>query len=183
LLLAALCLTNLLAIRLELFRGRLANTYLAYEDLRAKESVREDSGDYAARGLKSLDEGDLEKASALFKQGVERRPFLLRYLLGECRLSDTRWMTGGQSLREWVNEVALKYTSGEVAPSEQGVRIREAMERELLDYSGTGNCWSNYYLYYRHVQIWLDNLFLHKARLAAYLYCTNSLPLYLPLHL
>ena len=41
-LLLAFCLPNLLAVRVALFRGRLTNTYLVYDDLRTARLIRED---------------------------------------------------------------------------------------------------------------------------------------------
>ena len=41
-LLLTLCIPNLLAIRLEIFRGKLANTYLIYDDIRTAFLIRED---------------------------------------------------------------------------------------------------------------------------------------------
>jgi len=66
---------------------------------------------------------------------VEQRPFLLRYLLGGCRLSDVRWMTGGRGVREWLDEVEWKYRNWSAAPVEKWEHIRGVMGQELLDYA------------------------------------------------
>ena len=104
--LAALCLTNLMAIRLAMFRGKLANTYLVYEELRS-----EDPGT------------------------ATERPFLLRYLLGNCRLSDVRWITDGRGVREWLDTLEPNYRSWPGIPAGTGERIGAAMDQELLDYA------------------------------------------------
>lgn len=105
--LTVLCLTNLLAIRLGVFRGKLVNSYGVYEQLRV-----EDSG-----------------------TGRGEWPFLLRMLLGAGRLSDVRWMTDGRGLREWLDTVQGHYRSWTVAPHRSWERIRAGMDRELLDYA------------------------------------------------
>lgn len=133
--LAALCLANLLAVRLELFRGRFANSYSAYTDLRPALGVGEESGHYAAAGFRKLELQDPQGALEEFGKGVERRPFLLRYLLGDCRLSDARWITGGTGLRQWLQEVAIKYRSEGSEGIEEWERLRAAADRELLDYA------------------------------------------------
>lgn len=136
--LAFLCVANLAAIRLELFRGRLANTYLAYEEVKAAQALSEEPADYAAAGLQKLEnpeEGAHQKAAQAFRQGVQRRPFLLRYLLGGSRLSDVRWITGERGLREWIGEVASKHTEWDGSASEKGARTRRVMDQELLDYA------------------------------------------------
>lgn len=134
--LTALCLTNLLAVRLAVFRGRMVNTYPAYEQMREKQ-VWEDLGGQVAAALSDLDRGDLEGARRAFRQGAERRPFLLRYLLGSCRLSDARWITGERGILEWVREVAWKNRGLELGPAERQKRqaIGEAMEQALSDYA------------------------------------------------
>ncbi len=40
--LVGLCVPNMVAIKLEMYRGRLANTYLIYEDVRLAETIRQD---------------------------------------------------------------------------------------------------------------------------------------------
>ncbi len=132
--LAALCLANLLAIRLELFRGRLANTYLAYEEVRDARTGSEARDESIALGLRKLDGGE-EGAAEAFRQGVEERPFLLVYLLGSGRLSDVRWIAGERGLREWIDEVALKHTEWDGSRSEKGARILRQMDLELKDYA------------------------------------------------
>ncbi len=104
--LAAFCLTNLMAIRLAIFRGKMANTYLVYEELRAEDPPT-----------------------------AGERPFLLRYLLGDCRLSDVRWITDGRGLRGWLDELEPRYRSWPGIPNGTGERVRAAMDQELLGYA------------------------------------------------
>ncbi len=66
LLFVGLCVSNLLAIRVEIFRGRLANTYLVYEEIRTAQLIRED---LHQRGPAAL------PGEILFVNGVSPMPF------------------------------------------------------------------------------------------------------------
>ncbi len=222
-----LVLPNLMAVRLQLFRGRLVNSYFSYDDVRAGELIQEDLSrllsetgrapdrvyvfgavkmDYPMtrakyipmhligldnsrflihekvlsrhpgvtllveesvmtdgaggqvywvggprvrngqgqwvdpfarhleEGLQRLDEGDWEGAKEGFQQAVKRRPFLLRYLLSSCRLSDARWLTGGVGLKEWVEEIEGKWRLFSIVPVGKWGHIREVMREELREY-------------------------------------------------
>ena len=128
------CVTNLLAIRLAVFRGRLANHYLAYGDLRTAQKNGKDL-DSAAAGFRSLEEGNPERARKLFSQGIERRPFLLQYLLGGCRLSDSRWITGGRGLREWMSGIQWDCRDADPSTAWKWEQTRTGVDQDLLDYA------------------------------------------------
>ncbi|GEM_PF-3033504 len=135
-LVAALCIPNLVAIRLEMFRGRLANTYLLYGDLRRPET--EDPFDSSLReAQQAWDRGDLREAERRFREAVEVRPFLLRYTLSPYRLEDARWLTGGMDFRQWASKTGGLYRSWGSELPEWAPRFQETdarIHRELSDY-------------------------------------------------
>lgn len=135
-LVTALCIPNLVAIRLEIFRGRLANTYLLYGDLRRPET--EDPFDSSLREARQAwDRGDLQEADRYFRQAADLRPFLLRYTLSPYRLEDARWLTGGMDFRQWVSKTGGLYRSWGSELPEWAPRFREAdarIHQELSDY-------------------------------------------------
>ena len=132
---AALCIPNLVAIRLELFRGRLANTYLLVEDLHSGE--KDPFSRFLSEGQAAWKGGNLSEAIVFFRQAAETRPFLLRYVLGSYRLEDARWVTGGSDVRQWVSKTTGLYASwGQELPDWDPAFRRTASElhRELSDY-------------------------------------------------
>ena len=222
-----LAVPNLLAIRVALFRGRLVNSYLVYDDLRTARLVRDDlAGNgllgsvqpkdlyiqnavpllfpkfqwdppvdytqigqdflrrflgeelrdrrmrsarinenpaglpaekvYRLEGNRILDSGGrsiepfgrtLDKAlarlkrgepgpaGALFERAVSERPFLLNYLLGPgMRLSDSTWITGGDDLRGYCEQIRGRNQRWGVRPVEKVQRTSELIDRELSEY-------------------------------------------------
>lgn len=133
---AALCIPNLVAIRLEIFRGRLANTYLLYGDLRRSET--EDPFDSSLREARQAwDRGDLQEADRYFRQAADLRPFLLRYTLSPYRLEDARWLTGSMDFRQWASKTGGLYRSWGSELPEWAPRFRETdarIHQELSDY-------------------------------------------------
>lgn len=222
--LLAVALPNLMAVPVAQWRGKMANTYLTYDDLRAARLIRDDlegSGTlsqldsegvgvrgvvpmpvqelmpghslvepgqyenfriavtqvfegtlvprvrvneefvqaaarrpvYAIQGQRVLDEqgrsvnpfdrwmesgferleiGDREGALESFRRALEMRPVLLRYLLGDLKLSDLRWLTGGASLRDWTRRFSDRYLwTEERTPKLE--RTRTIVEEEIWD--------------------------------------------------
>ncbi len=75
-------------------------------------------------------------AEERYRPALEERPFLLRYLLGGCRLTDVRWMTGGLGLRDWIGRVEGEWRQWTSAPVPKWERTRAVMEAELGAYAG-----------------------------------------------
>jgi len=92
-------------------------------------------GGWIDEGLGYVDRGDWEVARGLFLRVLERRPFLLRYLLGECRFSDLRWITDGRGLREWMGAAKKQYQGRSSAQRVKWEHIRAVTNQELLDYA------------------------------------------------
>lgn len=130
--LLALCLPNLLAVRVARFRGQLANGFSDYAELKARQ---EDFFTPLFRqGISALKQGQ-EGAPDLLRKAVRNRPFLLQYLLGPCRLSDLRWITGPQDLRGWLRQVGEKRASGAGRLSPTDRRVLQEMQQEVSDYA------------------------------------------------
>jgi len=197
-----LCTSNILAIKLEIFRGRLVNTFLIYDYLRTADIIKHDikifgtddhikSNDifiegvfpmpfddywpnipanplkfdtfryvfaqtlndtamfninvnieqsdqtkrkliykikdskiydikdsnidkfslYFDEAVKELKLGNNRKASILFKEAIEIRPFLLNYVLARYELKDLRWITNGDDLKDWISDIINYYDS------------------------------------------------------------------------
>lgn len=70
-----------------------------------------------------------------FRGAAEVRPFLLRYLLGGCRLEDQRWVTGGAGLRPWLERVIRYYQSTQPIRRDKQERTAAVVRKELLDYA------------------------------------------------
>lgn len=231
-LICVLGLSNLAAVRVALFRGRLANTYLAYDDLRTLRLVLEDLPppvqDPRARGtvvvagvvpmpireqwadfplpvtpeydnlffmargaagvgfirglhpaatgglhpgqahpkgippdyillegrllrrngeevdpfqrklqagIQALDRGSSEEARALLVDAARTRPFLLRYLLGPLRLMDSRWLTDGLDLRDWLQRLDERFGPGGSARTEKAEQVRRTCSQDLSDFT------------------------------------------------
>lgn len=85
-------------------------------------------------GFKRLGTGDREGALQAFRQALQTRPVLLRYLLGNLKLSDLRWLTRGEGLRDWAHQVSDHYPYPRMGgPVPKLERTRMIMEEEIWD--------------------------------------------------
>lgn len=131
--LLALCLPNLLAIRVGLFRGRMVNSFSFYDGLRG---ARPNAfAPLFQQGISQMSMGRDPEALDRFQQAARARPFLLQYLLGPCRLSDLRWITGPSGLRCWVRQVGEERArvAGALAPQDRGTL--QGIRREISEYA------------------------------------------------
>lgn len=223
-----LCVPNVLAIKLEMFRGKMVNTFFIYDYIRAADIVRHDtgagsrikaddlfiegvrpmlfkeyewvgisdgplkyaafryafaqvfndremvnvninqkgaaagkliykitdSGIYDARGLnidkfsryfneaiKEFKLGHNEKASILFKEAIETRPFLLNYVLSKYELKDLKWITGRKDLKSWIGDIVSYYDLVCEGYSVEKIKyISSIIDEEINDYIKCLSC-------------------------------------------
>lgn len=121
--LLAWCLPNLLAIRVGFFRGKLANGFSSYSHLRAAQP--DAFTPLFQQGISEMKHGREAEALELFQRAARIRPFLFQYLLGPCRLSDLRWITGPYDLRSWVRQVG----------EGRDRQILQGIQQEISDYA------------------------------------------------
>ena len=102
-LLLFLCLANLLAIPVGLFRGKLTHDPAAVRGPAAGPAIAFDK--LYEQGLSELHQGREPEALELFLQAAAVKPSHLRALLGPCRFSDLRWMTAPLDLRGQLRRI------------------------------------------------------------------------------
>lgn len=78
--------------------------------------------------------GRNEKATVLFQKAIERRPFLLNYVLLEYNLEDLKWITGGKDMRTWIGDIVSYYNSWGEHPIEKTIHISTIMNNEIDEY-------------------------------------------------
>ena len=130
--LTALCLTNVAAIRLQLFRGRLANTYFIYDDFRTAQLVRDDwirrngAGPPERLGLQRVVEMALAKSLQRYVP-VDR--------IGFDNLRDRMKQAFGVRSIGWLhlNEAPDPRVDGEYDAG--GVRVLDGAGRDLDEFS------------------------------------------------
>ncbi len=86
------------------------------------------------RGLEERAQGRTVEAGRSFEKAAATRPFLLRTLLGSCRLEDARWITRGNGLREWLEEVIARYQAEQSVARLKQEQTAAVVRAELLDY-------------------------------------------------
>lgn len=86
------------------------------------------------QGLQEWAQGRSAEAIRLLEEAASARPFLLRYLLGSCRLEDARWITRGAGLREWLEEVIRRFETGQAVAKPKLHQTAAIVRAELLDY-------------------------------------------------
>ena len=119
-----LCLANLAAVPVVLFRGKLANSILMYRDLRP---AADDFDRLLGQGISGFRLGREREARDLLEQAVRERPFLLRHLLGRCRLEDSRWVTGPLGLRGFLRRIQAEQATPKP--------VFEVLQKEIADYA------------------------------------------------
>ena len=106
-----LCVPNVLAIRLALFRGRLANTYDVYDDVRAARLMRDD---LQSRGLTHLTPEALAVQQAL--------PLDLRESSPEASVNPAAYDTLRAVVAETFGDPAMRGLQVNIAPAAEGTR-------------------------------------------------------------
>ena len=91
--------------------------------------------------MSAYSSSDYQKASALFEAAIDRKPFLLNYLLEALKLEDLRWITGNvHGLSAWMDSMFAQFFWS--AHLEQGIKwdsekikyIKQIIDREISDY-------------------------------------------------
>lgn len=131
--LLALCLPNVLAVRVGQLRGRLASNFASYHELKARQV--DSFTPLLRQGIAEMKRGREAEALDLLRRAAATRPFLLRYLLGRCRFSDLRWITGPSGLRSWIRQVGEERVraAGLLTPEDRG--ILQGIGQEMSDYA------------------------------------------------
>ena len=104
-------------------RGKLARDFASYRELKARQP--DPFTPLLQQGIAALREGRETEALDLLRRAARTRPFLLRYLLGSCRLSDLRWITDPRDLRGWIREIGAGRDRGTL----------EGIQQEVSDYA------------------------------------------------
>lgn len=131
--LLALCFPNLLAIRVGQFRGRLANGFSFYSGLRAAQPDVFTS--LFQQGISEMKKGREAEALLLLQRAARVRPFLFQHLLGPCRLSDLRWITGSSDLRGWVRQIGEQRVRADSVLTPQDRQTLQGIQQEISDYA------------------------------------------------
>lgn len=131
--LLVLCLPDLLAVRVSILRGKLAREFSSYDELKSQQE--DPFTPLFQQGISALQAGREEEALGLLRRAAQTRPFLLRYLLGPCRLSDLRWITGPRDLRGWIREIGSKRLRVAGALTARDRETLEGLQQEIADYA------------------------------------------------
>jgi tetratricopeptide (TPR) repeat protein len=131
--LLVLFLPNLLALRVGFLRGKLARDFASYTELKA--SQPDPFTPLLQQGILALQKGREAEALELLRQAVRTRPFLLRYLLGPCKLSDLRWITAPRDLRGWIREISSGRLRADGTLAARDRETLDGLQQEISDYA------------------------------------------------
>lgn len=112
------------------------HTFYLVDDKRITNAQGEDIEPFLQLFQKAVKEMELEHykvAGNLFQKAIDRRPFLLNYVLSKYSLGDLKWITSGDPMRSWVNRIALGYCR-DVKPPQEVAHIMTLIDKELDDY-------------------------------------------------
>lgn len=84
--------------------------------------------------LRELESGDYEKAGIYFQNAIKRKPFLFNYVLGLYPLEDTKWLTNGRGMRDWIDDIISHYNSWTDYPIAKTRYISDILHKEIDDY-------------------------------------------------
>ncbi|MBU2541487.1 MAG: hypothetical protein KJ593_06270 [Candidatus Omnitrophica bacterium] len=79
-------------------------------------------------GIEQLKLKRYRQANNLFRQAVEKRPFLFNYLLSDLKIEDLRWITMGD-MHSWVNKVTSFYKLQYSKPEYGLIHEKTVLER------------------------------------------------------
>lgn len=78
--------------------------------------------------------GRHKEASIFFQKAIERRPFLINYVLSGYRLEDLKWITNGRDMRQWIADIISHYNRLIEHPLERDEHISNILNKEIDDY-------------------------------------------------
>ncbi len=111
----------------------MAREFTSYEELKARQE--DPFTPLFRQGISALEEGREEEALGLLRRAAQTRPFLLRSLLGPCKLSDLRWITDPRDLRGWVREIGNERLRKAGALTARDRETLDGLQREISDYA------------------------------------------------
>ncbi|NQT46485.1 MAG: hypothetical protein HQ593_03260 [Candidatus Omnitrophica bacterium] len=87
------------------------------------------------RAQKKLRANRYQEAAILFEEAIDESPFLFDYALSGLRLEDLEWITNGQDMRSWIDEIECHYAIDYAKKEADRVRhISAIMKREIDEY-------------------------------------------------